>query len=131
MEAFTFMNYLKEKGAVVEMKEIKPARSNLQNRAIHLYFTFCADALNNCGDYFVYRDYKNVECEMPWTGEMIKTYWIKPIIKVLFDIDSTTKLKTNEIDQIIDVITNRFAEKGIRVDFPSSFDVWLKQAGYK
>ena len=127
MTAFGRFTYLKEKGATVELKEIKPTRSNQQNRALHLYFTFCANALNEAGDYFYYQDYKNVSAEMQWTGEMFKTYWIKPIIKVLYNIDSTTKLKTNEIDQIIDVISKRFAENGLSVNFPSQFDVWLQK----
>ena len=130
LKAFGQFAYLKEKGATIELKEIKQTRSNLQNRAIHLWFTFCADALNSSGEYFQYLDYKNVSAEMPWSGEMFKTYWIKPIIKVLYDIDSTTKLKTNEIDQLIDVISKRFAENGLTVNFPSSFDIWIKNAQY-
>jgi len=130
LKAFTQFTYLKEKSATIELKEVKQTRTNLQNRALHLWFTFCADALNNAGEYFQYLDYKNVSAEMLWSGEMFKTYWIKPIIKVLYDIDSTTKLKTNEIDQLIDVISKRFAENGLTVNFPSSFDVWLRNAKY-
>jgi len=130
INAFNFFTYLKEKQATIEIKEVKQTRSSLQNRAMHLYFTFCANALNQSGEYFQYLDYKNVSAEMEWSGEMFKTYWIKPIIKVLYDYDSTTKLKTNEIDQIIDVITKRFAENGLSVSFPSSFNQWIEKAKY-
>lgn len=125
---FGFVSYLKEKGSTVELKEIKQTRSYLQNKAMHLYFQFCADALNESGDYFQYVDYKNVSAEIPWDGIMFKQYWIKPIIKVLYDIDSTTKLKTNEIDQIIDIISKRFAENGLSVSFPSSFNQWIEKS---
>jgi len=130
LKAFGQFTYLKEKGAIIELKEVKQTRSSLQNRALHLWFTSCAEALNSSGEYFQYLDYKNVSAEMLWSGEMFKTYWIKPIIKVLYQYDSTTKLKTNEIDQLIDVISKRFAENGLTVNFPSSFDVWLKSAKY-
>ena len=130
IKALDQLHYYKSKSATIELKEIKQTRSNLQNRAIHLWFTFCADALNSSGEYFQYLDYKNVSADMPWSGEMFKTYWIRPIIKVLYDIDSTTKLKTNEIDQLIDVISKRFAENGLTVNFPSSFDIWIKNAQY-
>jgi hypothetical protein len=127
MTAFGQFTYLKEKGAIIEIKEVKQTRTNRQNSALHLYFTNCANALNDAGEYFQYLDYKNVSAEMLWSGEMFKNYWIKPIIKVLYDVDSTTKLKTNEIDQIIDVISKRFAEIGIAVNFPNQFDFWLKK----
>jgi hypothetical protein len=126
-ESFTF---LKSIGAVVELKVIKQTRSNRQNAALHLFYTWCANALNKNQDWFKYTDYKNVLCEIEWTGEMFKTYWIKPIIKVHYDINSTTKLKTNEIDIIIDVITKRFAENGISINFPSQFSYWLEKVGY-
>ena len=48
-ESFTF---LKSIGAVVELKVIKQTRSNQQNRALYLYFTFVAETLNNYGLYF-------------------------------------------------------------------------------
>lgn len=127
VQLFGLVSVLKERGATVEIREIKPTRSNQQNRAIHLYCTMCAEALNDSGEYFVYLDYKNVQCEIPWSGDMFKQYWIKPIIKVLYEIDSTTKLKTNEIDQVIDVISKRFGEIGIEVSFPSQFGLWLEK----
>lgn len=129
-KAFREFSRLKEKNALIEIKEVKQTRTNRQNSALHLYFTHCANALNDSGEYFQYLDYKNVSAEMLWSPDMFKSYWIKPIIKVLYDIDSTTKLKTNEIDQIIDVISKRFGEIGIQVNFPSSFDLYLKQIGY-
>ena len=130
-KAFESFTYLKSKGATIELIEVKQTRSNLQNKALHLYFKWCAEALNSTGkDYFKYMDYKNVWCEIEWNTEMFKTYWIKPIIKVIYDYESTTQLKTNEIDQIIDVISNRFADYGITINFPSQFGYWLEKAQY-
>ena len=129
-KAFESFTYLKSKNAIIEINEIKPTRTTRQNAALHLYFTWCANALNEIGEYFKYQDYRNVWVEIEWTPDMFKTYWIKPIIKVLYDYKSTTQLKTNEIDQIIDVITHRFVEYKITVDFPSQFGFWLSKVGY-
>ena len=52
---FGYVSYLKEKGATVELKEVKKTRSWRQNRALHLFFSFCADALNDAGFEFCYR----------------------------------------------------------------------------
>ncbi|MBL4703470.1 MAG: hypothetical protein JKY54_03055, partial [Flavobacteriales bacterium] len=49
----------------------------------------------------------------------VKEFIWKPIQNALFDIKSTTKLDTKEINEIIDVITKYFGDKGITVDFPS------------
>jgi len=44
----------------------------------------------------------------------------------MFGTTSTTKLKTDEIDKIFEVINKFFAEKGIEVQFPNRFDAYLK-----
>lgn len=128
--AFGYFSHLKEKGATIEINEKKLTRSSQQNRALHLFFNWAANALNDHHDYFIYRGLKGNEVEMEWSGEMFKEFYIKPIIKVLYDIKSTTKLKTNEIDQVIDIVTKHFSDKGISIYFPSSFGYWLEQTGY-
>jgi len=125
IKAFNQFNYLKEKGAIIELKEIKPTRSKRQNAALHLYFTFCADALNNAGIEFCYRGLKGMNIEIPWNGELFKTMIWKPIQLTLFEFESTTKLKTAEINQILDVLTRHFSNIGLDVHFPSQFDYWL------
>lgn len=128
--AFNRFNSLKEKGATIEINEIKPTRSTLQNRALHLYFTFCADALNDAGFEFAYRNIKGMEIEIPWNGEMFKEYVWRPIQKTLYDFESTTKLNTTQINAILDVLTRHFANLGLSVQFPNQFDYWLKKVGY-
>lgn len=126
-EAFTTFTFLKEKGSTIEIKEVKPTRTNKQNAALHLFFTWCSDALNNSGVEFSYRGIKGMEIEVPWTGEMFKTFVWKPIQKVLYQIDSTTQLKRSEIDPIFDVICRHFATMGIPITFPSSFNIFLEK----
>lgn len=127
IQAFGKFNYLKEKAALIELKEVKKTRSNLQNRALHLYFTYCSEALNDCGFEFSYRDVKGMEIEIPWNGELFKSFVWKPIQITLFDFESTTQLITEQINQILDVLSRHFAGLGITVNFPSKFDLWLKE----
>lgn len=126
-QLFKVIMYLKEKSALIELKEVKKTRSNLQNRALHLYFTYCADALNDCGFEFLYRDVKGMEIEIPWNGELFKSFVWKPIQITLFDFESTTQLITEQINQILEVLSRHFAGLGITVQFPSKFDLWVKE----
>jgi hypothetical protein len=127
IDAFSYFNKLKEKGATIEINEVKQTRSNLQNRSLHLYFTFCADALNNAGIEFSYRGINRMEFEIPWNGDLFKNMVWKPIQITLFEFESTTKLKTAEINQILDVLSRHFACMGLSVTFPNNFDLWIKQ----
>lgn len=135
IEAFSYFNNLKEKGALIEINEVKQTRSSLQkqtrsslqNRALHLYFTFCANALNDAGIEFSYRGINGMEIEIAWNSDLFKSMVWKPIQITLFEFESTTKLKTAEINQILDVLSRHFATLGLTVNFPNSFDYWLKQ----
>jgi len=125
LKAFTQFTYLKEKGAIVELKEVKQTRSSLQNAALHLYFTFCSNALNESGIEFCYRGLKGIDIEIPWNSDLFKTMVWKPIQINLFDFESTTQLKTDQINQILDVLTRHFASIGLQINFPNQFDYFL------
>lgn len=103
-------------------KEIKIApyrrtRTLQQNRALHLYFQFIADELNE----FTSFSYNGLmkDFEIPYTMEIVKQFIWKPIQIAMFGKTSTTKITTQEINKIIDVINKYFAEKGISITFPS------------
>jgi len=130
LKAFGQFTYLKEKGATIELKEVKQTRTSRQNAALHLYFTFCSNALNESGIEFCYRGLKGMDIEIPWNSDLFKAMVWRPIQITLFDFESTTHLKTDQINQILDVLTRHFASIGLSVNFPSSFDVWLKNAKY-
>jgi hypothetical protein len=113
------LDSLIEKGAFIELKEVKRTRSNRQNRALHLYFTFISDELTNLGATFCYEGVKGSTIEIPYTSEIVKDFFWRPIQKQLFDTDSTTKLTTDQINTIIDVVNKFFATKGVVISFPS------------
>ena len=54
-----------------------------------------------------------------YTPDLVKNFVWRPIQTALFDIESTTKIGTQEIDKIIDVITKFFSDRGVYLPFPS------------
>ena len=113
-----FKHALKE-GKSIELKEIKKLRTVTQNSALHLYFTFVAYELNNLGLEFHYQGLTTQGLTSRYTDNIVKEFVWKPIQMALFDIKSTTKLDTKQINEIIDVITKYFGDKGISINFPS------------
>lgn len=120
-----------DKGVVVELKEIKQTRSTRQNAALHLFFTHVAEALNDSGIYF---KSKKVLCdeyiEIPWDLEMVKKHIWKEIQKNMFNTEKTSRLKTNQINPIFDVICFHIGNLGIEVSFPNNFDYYLESVNY-
>ena len=116
---------LNAKDQSIEVKIHKNTRTSRQNRALHLYFTLLSEALNDAG--FDMRAVFKKEAEIPFTPETVKSHLWLPIQKAYLETDSTTKLKTNEISQIYDILNKHIGERtGIAIPFPS-FDY----IGYK
>jgi len=91
-------------------------RTVQQNKALHVWCKMIADILN-ANNLYMTGVFGN---EIEWTMELVKTQIIKATIKKVFDVDSTTKLKRKEIDQMIDFITLAFGSKGVEIPpFPS------------
>ena len=111
--------YLMENKKIVELKEIKLTRTGKQNKALHKYFTFIADELNELGMEFNYFGVSGKQLSMRYNGKIVKEYFWKPIQLALFEIESTTKLNTTQMNEIIDVVTKFFADKGVIIPFPS------------
>ena len=102
----------------VQLSVPKLTRSKLQNRSLHLYFTFISEQLNELGLEFQYFGLKNQQLSMRYTDEIVKEFFWRPIQRTLFNIESTTDLDTYQMNQIIDVITKFFADKGVNIPFP-------------
>jgi len=102
-----------------ELKTINKTRTVTQNGALHLYFAFVSEELNNLGIEFEYTGIKGLSMGCPYTESIVKEMIWKPIQKTLFNTDSTTKLDTNQMNRIIDILTKFFAEQGINLQFPS------------
>ena len=106
----------------VELKDMD-ARTLQQSKALHLWCRQIADALNANNLYM-----KGIfGSDIEWTIDLVKTQIVKATIKQIFNIDSTTKLKKREIDDLIDYITIALAKKEIACpEFPSR-ELWVEK----
>ncbi len=71
------------------------------------------------GAEFSYTGIKGMELSTRYTPSIVKEFFWKPLQLTLFDFESTTKLTTQQMNDIIDIISKFFAEKGINLPFPS------------
>lgn len=102
-----------------ELKKIVQSRSSLQNSSLHLFFVFVASELNNLGMTFSYDGLKLKGLESRYTPLIVKEFIWRPIQIAMFDIKSTKKINTQQINEIVDVITKYFGDRGVNLDFPS------------
>ena len=109
----------KKQGRRVKMEPVSESRTARQNSALHVYFGMIADELNDLGLEFQYNGLNGSIFEMRYTPHLVKEFIWKPIQQAKFDIESTTKITTKQIDEIIDVLTKFFGERGIVLEFPS------------
>ena len=112
-------NSLLELGKTIDLIEKKNTRTTKQNSALHLLFTIISQQLNEMGQEFTYMGLKGKEISVMHTPNIIKEYVWRPIQVALFDIESTTKINTEQINQIVDVLAKYFADRGIVIQFPS------------
>jgi len=100
-------------------------RTNLQNKAMHLWCEQLGNALNDAG-----YDMKVVlkpEADINWNRYMVKEYLWRPIQKAMLGKESTTELTTKELTDVSDIINRHLGEKfGISVPFPSDYERSLK-----
>lgn len=64
-------------------------------------------------------DLLNFIFDLKYTRSIIREQLIKPIIKQLWDFESTKELTTHHINELIDVFTLALGQKGREVKFPS------------
>jgi hypothetical protein len=113
-----FYENLKRLGKQFELKECKITRSSLLNSALHLYFTLICYQLNELGLEFNYTGIKGLEMSTRYTPHIVKELIWKPIQMALFDIESTTKVNSKEINEVIDVLSKFFGDRGVEIEFP-------------
>lgn len=102
----------------------KPQRTSQQNRALHLYFTLLADALNLAG--YDMRETIRQDIDIPWTPMTIKEYLWRPIQEKFLLEQSTTRLKKKDVSKVYDVLNKIIGERtGVYVPFPSIEELFL------
>ena len=101
------------------MNDKEEKRTPQQNRALHLYFTLVADALNDAG-LTVQETVPNFRMDLDWNSIMVKELLWKFAMKKMFNKDSTTELtKKKEIDQLHETINRFLGSLGVEyIPFP-------------
>lgn len=112
-------NSFVERGKTIDLTEKKNTRTTRQNSALHLLFTIISSQLNEMGMEFQYFGLKGQVLSVRHSPNLVKEHVWKPIQRALFDIESTTKINTEQINEIVDVLAKYFGEKGIVIQFPS------------
>lgn len=119
-EDYELLQKLSDAVYVVEIKNLD-MRTVQQNKAIHLWCSQIADVLNKNNLYMTGIFSNDIE----WSMNLVKEQIIKNMIKLLFKIDSTTKLKRKEIDVLVDHIVYIFGDKkGITIPKFPSRELW-------
>jgi hypothetical protein len=111
--------YIRENKKLCKLEVIKKKRTITQNKALHLYFNHISKELNNLGLTFNYTGLKGVEMEMRYNSNLVKEMIWRPIQITLFGKESTTELTTQEINEVLDVLSKFFNERGVYIPFPS------------
>lgn len=112
-------NFFLRNGKTIDLTEKKNTRTTRQNSALHLLFTIVSNQLNEMGLEFQYLGLKGKVISVRHTPNLVKEHIWRPIQIALFNIESTRKINTEQINEIVDVLAKYFAEKGILIQFPS------------
>lgn len=112
-------NLFVKHGKTVDLTEKKNTRTTRQNSALHLLFTIISSQLNEMGIEYQYFGLKGKVMSMMHTPHIVKEFVWRPIQMALYGIKSTTKINTEQINEIVDVLAKFFSEKGIVIQFPS------------
>ena len=99
--------------------EMETKRTEQQNRALHLYLTQVATALNDAG-LTIEEVLKNFTIELNWTPETAKEILWRTAQKRLLQKQSTTELnKTEDITLVWEAVNRFLAKLGVEsIPFP-------------
>lgn len=93
-------------------------RTHQQHKALWVYFTQLAEALNDAG--LDQRVVLKPSVAILWDKNSVHKYLWKGIQEVMLGKESTTELTTKEIDKVYDVLNRHLGETtGVTVEFPS------------
>ena len=86
-------------------------RTLSQNSALHALLRRLASELNEAGyDVKHFLAESESKLDLPWTEASCKELLVRPVIRALYDKQSTTKLTKEELSKALDVLLARVAE---------------------
>ena len=93
-------------------------RTSQQNKALHLFCTQLAEALNDAG--LDMRVVLKEEVEIPWTMETIKDFLWKGVQQAYLGKEHTAELTTKQVSEVHKILMRHLGEKfGVDLEFPS------------
>ncbi|MEY8205935.1 MAG: hypothetical protein RPR40_12810 [Bermanella sp.] len=108
--------YDHHKYLTIDVKKGKP-RTQKQNNALHKYLEQLSDALNEAG-LDMKRTLKQ-DVEIPWTPVSVKEFMWRPVQKALYEVESTTKPKSDQYPKIYEALNRHTSMKlGIGLQWP-------------
>lgn len=103
-------------------------RSDLQNRALHLWFRELADAMNDAG--FEQQITIGPSVDVPWSPVTAKILF-KKIGAAQFNQPKTSEMTSSEVSATAETMNRFLAGAGIHVPFPSQEEIQNKLKGWK
>ena len=100
---------LKDGDYSIEITKYKKTRSSQQNNALHLWFDLLSQEFNKQGVDM--RAIIRNDIDIMWTPYSVKEYLWRPVQKQMFGKKSTTKITTEEINKIYDIINKTISER--------------------
>ena len=108
------------------MEPTPKQRTQRQNKAMHLMLTQLADELNASGKTMM--RVLSQTAEIPWTDVSAKEYLLRPIIRAMYNKNSTKELTTKELTKATDFLLDHIAKTtGLSLDFPSLESLMLQE----
>ena len=110
----------------VDIKKVIKSRSDLMNRALHLYYTHLANMLNSAGKDMRHTIHHSVD--IPWTPTSVKEYIWRPVQIAMYGKESTTEATDNEMCKIYDAIDRTISERtGVHCPWPNIDEIHLNK----
>jgi len=123
-----FIAFIKDQfqsGTILTYSIKQENRTERQNSAMHLWFRQISEELNDCGCWV--RHPFSDTLEIPFTDVLVKEMLYKPIIKAMYDKNSTGKLTVRELSESAEVLVRWLSEhRRVYVPFPQSLKDQLK-----
>lgn len=93
----------------VEIRRKAKQRTLTQNKAMHLFFGWLADTLNDAG--YDMRRTLSQDVDVPWSAATVKEHLWRPIQEALTHKRSTTEITTVEPTEIHAVLSRHLGER--------------------
>jgi len=100
----------------------KPKSTSRQHKALHVFFKWLSEALNEVHAWRVL-DFMGKQTEVMWTPVTIKEDIWRKFTEAMYNKTSSKDLTTTELVKVADALQDRLAVNGIIINFPNMLDM--------